>query len=64
MRNVSSIQIIALTLLVFSIVKAIALVKVFNIFKPDPNAEAEEVPSKTEDELRQEEDEAEDDSLF
>ncbi len=55
---------IALILLVFSIFKAIALIKVFSIFKPDPNAEAEEISSKTEDELRQEEDEAEDDSLF
>ncbi|MFU2206909.1 hypothetical protein [Streptococcus pluranimalium] len=60
----SSIQIIALILLVFSILKAIALIKVFNIFKPDPNAEAKETSSKTEEELRQEEDEAEDDSLF
>lgn len=55
---------IALILLFFSILKAIALIKVFSIFKPDPNAEAEEIASKTEDELRQEEDEAEDDSLF
>ncbi|HEM6117046.1 hypothetical protein [Streptococcus pluranimalium] len=60
----STIQMIALILLLFSILKAIALIKVFSIFKPDPNAEAEELSSKTEDELRQEEDEAEDDSLF
>ncbi|MGT2832614.1 hypothetical protein [Streptococcus halotolerans] len=60
----SSIQIIALILLAFSIIKAIALVKVFNIFKPDPNAKVEEVPSKTEEERCQEEDELEDDSLF
>lgn len=62
MVNVSTIQIIGLILLVFSIVKAIALVKLFGLFKPDGNTKAPE--PKTEEELRREEDEADDESLF
>lgn len=48
--------------MVFSIVKAIALIKVFGLFKPDENTKAPEY--KTEEELRREEDEADDESLF
>ncbi|MDG3142170.1 hypothetical protein MKL29_04835 [Streptococcus suis] len=58
----SAIQIIGLILLAFSILKAIALVKVFGLFKPD---EKTKVPKpKTEEEWNREEDEADDDSLF
>lgn len=58
----SAIQIIGLILLTFSILKAIALVKVFGLFKPDEKTKAPK--SKTEEEWNREEDEADDDSLF